>query len=368
MEDLAASIQSEKSIWVGKRIHELPTPCLLVDFDSLKKNLSRMQSLVTGYNKALRPHIKTHKCSLLAGMQLEMGAIGITCATVREAEAMASAGIQDILIANQIVTADKLERVARMTSNSQPKFVVDSSVGIETAGRSARNFGIQFEVLVEVDTGGNRCGAQTPAETLELVRMVLRNPFLIFGGIQAYNGGTSYIKNLDDRKQQVDATDEILRRSLEMIQNECHVPRVSGAGSGNSRYHLQNGLLSEIQSGSYVYSDTTYRELMPEYSNALFVLSTVLSRSTADRVVMDAGLKALGTEFSTPEIYEYPSLIMDHYSEEHVQWFVSGNAVPQIGEKVRIIPSHCCTTVNHYRSCFVIEGDTVVDVWQIDAF
>lgn len=354
--------------FIGKNFKELPTPALVIDFPILMENLAAMQRLVSGYGKALRPHIKTHKCSAVAQLQIKAGAIGVTCATIGEAEAMAAAGIQDILIANQIVTPNKLERFAQLLKTSNAKFSVDSFYGIEIAETVARNNGAIFEVLVEVDTGGNRCGAQTPQEAVILVNRILESRSLRFGGIQAYNGGTSYIKNLEERQKKVADSDHILARMLEAVQQVCEIPRVSGAGAGNSSYHLQNGLLTEIQSGSYVYSDTTYRELAPEYRPALLVLSTVLSRPIKSRVIMDVGLKTMGTEFSTPELVNYPHLQKFRFSEEHLQWNVENAVAPQIGEKVLLIPSHCCTTVNLHRQCFAIQNEQVVAHWAIDAF
>lgn len=352
---------------IGQPLQDLPTPALLIDLPALKRNLDRMQNLVSSHGKALRPHVKTHKCSSLAQMQLQAGAVGVTCATVAEAEAMAAAGVRDILIANQLVTADKLERVAWLQAASDVKFAVDSLLGIELAELAARQHGVIFEVLVEVDTGGGRCGAQHPEEALILVQRVLASQQLRFGGIQAYNGGTSYIADLAARRLKVAESDERLAAFLEPIRPFTAIPRVSGAGAGNTLDHLQNGQLTEYQAGSYVYSDTTYRRLAPAYENALFVLCAVISRPRPERLIMDAGLKAIGTEFSTPEVLSYPNLTDCHFSEEHMTWHVEGGPVPQIGEKVLVIPSHCCTTVNLHQICFVVHDGRVVDIWQIDA-
>jgi D-serine deaminase-like pyridoxal phosphate-dependent protein len=354
--------------YIGKNIQELPTPALVVDLPVLLDNINAMQQLVSSYGKALRPHIKTHKCSTLALLQIKAGAIGVTCATVGEAEVMAAAGIQDILIANQVVTADKLERLVRISKINAIKFVVDSQYGIEAAASVAQASGCKFEVLVEVDSGGNRCGAQSPQEAVALVKHILSSRPLQFGGIQAYNGGTSYIKNLEERERVVAQSDQGLARVLDEVRKVCDIPRVSGAGAGNARFHLQDGLLTEIQSGSYVYSDTTYRELATEYRPALFVLSTVISRPLEARVIMDVGLKTIGTEFSDPQLVDYPHLKDYRFSEEHLQWQVEQGPAPKIGEKVAIIPPHCCTTVNLHRYCFAVQEGKVVDVWEIDAF
>jgi len=352
-----------------KHISELPTPSLVVELPTLKANLAAMQSMVSSYDKALRPHVKTHKCSRLAQLQVEAGAIGVTCATVGEAEAMARAGIRDILIANQLVTADKLERVAALLDLSEIKFVVDSETGIAMADKFARERGISFEVLVEVDVGGNRCGAQTPAETAQFVRQVLDSTALRFGGLQAYNGGDNYHRDLAERARYCQLTDEKTLAAVEKVQELCLIPRVSGAGTGSAELMAELGTLTELQSGTYVYSDTTYRHLSPQYQPALFLLSAVLSHPLPKRIIMDGGLKSLGTEFGKPEVVGYPNLEFQAYSEEHVQWQVNAaGPLPAIGEKVWIIPSHVCTTVNHHRVCYVVEGETVVDVWPIDGF
>jgi D-serine deaminase-like pyridoxal phosphate-dependent protein len=353
---------------IGRNIAEIPTPALVVDLPILMENIAVMQEMVSSHGMVLRPHIKTHKCSTVAKMQIAAGSIGVTCATVGEAEAMAIAGIRDILIANQVVTQDKLLRVARLQEISETKFAVDSVEGIEIAKIVAREQGCTFEVLVEVDSGGNRCGAQTPQEAVALVNRILESGSLRFGGIQAYYGGTSYIKTLEERERAVKGSDQLLSGMLEAVQQVCEIPRVSGAGTGNALYHLKNGLLTEIQSGSYVYSDTTYRELAPEYQSSLFVLSTIISHPVKSRVILDAGLKSMGTEFSSPQVVGYPNFKDHRYSEEHFQWRVDDPPFPGIGEKVKIIPSHCCTTVNLHRRCFAIRNKIIEDIWEIDAF
>lgn len=354
--------------FIGKSLNEIPTPALVVDQAALADNLARMQEMVSGYGKLMRPHIKTHKCSRIARMQLEVGAVGVACATLGEAEAMAKAGIRDILIANQVVSEEKLIRLVELQESCDLKFTVDSLFGIQIAEKVARAHGCVFEVLVEVDTGGNRCGVQTPQEAARLVGQILGCRALRFGGVQAYNGGTSSIRDLGERQRAVEASDLRLGMALEAMGKLAEIPCVSGSGTGNARFHLDNGLLTEIQAGSYVYSDTTYRQFAPEYRNALFVLSTVISQPLGSRLVMDAGLKSLGTEFTHPELVNYPHLKEYHLSEEHLQWQVNESPAPRIGEKVLITPSHCCTTVNLHRRCFVIREGIVADAWEIDAF
>jgi D-serine deaminase-like pyridoxal phosphate-dependent protein len=350
-----------------KTINQITTPAIVVDLPKLKQNIAKMQGMVTGYGKRLRPHVKTHKCSEVAKLQMQAGAIGVTCATIGEAEAMASAGIRDILIANQLVTTEKLERVIRLLNVADVKFVLDSDFGIEIASRVAGKYNKIFEVLVEVDTGGKRCGTQSPEQTKEMVEKVLDTPNLRFGGIQAYNGGDNFYKDKKEREEHCRRTDDTLFASLEKVRAICDVPRVSGAGTGSALFSLKNGLLTEIQAGTYIYSDTTYRELEPEYETVLCILSTVLSRPLSSRVIMDAGLKSFGTEFSKPEVMGYEDIIFKGYSEEHTQWEIVDNA-PKIGEKVKVIPSHVCTTVNHHRICYVVDGGNVVDIWKIDGF
>jgi D-serine deaminase-like pyridoxal phosphate-dependent protein len=359
---------TNQEVYAGRSIKELTTPALVVDLPTLQENIATMQRMVDQYGQSLRPHIKTHKCSAVARMQVEAGAVGVTCATVGEAEAMAAAGIRDILIANQVVTPGKLDRVARLQTISETKFAVDSSLGLAAAESAAQRNDRQFEVLVEVDIGLGRCGVQTPEAAADLARRVLDNPYLRFGGIQAYHGGTNYIHDLAERKRRVAESDQILAQMLAAVRAVCDVPRVSGAGTGNARHHLQDGLLTEIQAGSYVYSDTTYRQFEPAYRQALFVLATVLSRPVEGRLVLDAGRKSIGTEFGSPELAAYPQFNEYHFSEEHLQWQVDGTIPLQVGDKVKIIPSHCCTTSNLHRRCYAVQDERVVEEWAIDAF
>lgn len=353
--------------YIGKGFQVLPTPCLLVEKEQLAHNLRAMQASVEKFGKRLRPHIKTHKCVEIARMQVEAGAIGVTCATVGEAEAMAEGGIQDILIANQLVTEDKLEMVSEMLKLADVKFCVDSEFGIQQAGKVARRSGYIFEVLLEINSGANRCGVMTSEEAVALVKLIRKNPHLKFGGIQAYNGGTSYLDDLLVRDLACQNTDGIIRGYIEAIEAISGISRISGAGTGNSPYMMKYGALTEIQSGSYAFSDTTYQELAPAYQPVLSVLTTVLSRPTLNRVVCDAGLKSVGTEFDQPEVLDYPNMTGARFSEEHLQWEVTDGEKPKIGEKVRIIPSHSCTTVNLHQYLFVVENDSVVDVWKITA-
>jgi D-serine deaminase-like pyridoxal phosphate-dependent protein len=353
--------------YIGETVQALPTPCLLVDKEQLEQNLQTMQASVEKFGKHLRPHIKTHKCIEVARMQIEAGAIGVTCATVGEAQAMAEGGINDILIANQLVTEEKLDMVAEMLTLAEVKFCVDSEYGIRLAGKVARKTGNRFEILLEVNSGANRCGVTSVDEAVELVKLIAKDPHLKFGGIQAYNGGTSYLDDLLDRDRACENTDKEIRNFVDALQNIVDISRISGAGTGNSPYMMKYGALTEIQSGSYVFSDTTYQALAPNYQPVLRVLMTVLSRPTSDRVVCDAGLKAVGTEFDQPRVLGYPQMTGARFSEEHLQWEVTEGKKPQVGEKISIIPSHSCTTVNLHQYLFVIEEDTIVDVWKITA-
>jgi D-serine deaminase-like pyridoxal phosphate-dependent protein len=219
-----------------------------------------------------------------------------------------------------------------------------------------------------VDIGLGRCGVGTPDEAADLTRRVLDSPSLRFEGIQAYHGGTNYIPDLAERQRRVTQSDRVLAKALEAVRSVCDAPRVSGAGTGNTRHHLENGQLTEFQAGSYVYSDTTYRQFEPGYRPALSVLATVLSRPVEGRIVLDAGRKSIGTEFGDPELAAYPQFTEYRFSEEHLQFQVERTVHLKVADKVRVIPSHCCTTSNLHRRVYAVQDDRVVGVWKIDAF
>lgn len=357
-------------IEVGMPINRLDTPALLIDLDVLEKNISRMAAFFKEREAVLRPHVKTHKCPRISKMQLAEGAVGITCAKVSEAEVFAASGIKDILIANQITGEVKLDRLATLAKKCDLKVAVDNPLNVENLERVFSAKGATVGVLVEVDIGMKRCGVQTGEEAVRLAKMVDSKPHLEFKGLQAYEGHLVLVEDAKEREEQV-------RKSFRPLQQTCDAlaavglpPEiVSGGGTGTYDISGVETPLNEVQVGSYVFMDKTYHPVRPEYHPSLSVLSTVLSRPVPERLVFDAGLKSMTSEFGWPEIRGELQGEMNYLSEEHAVFTLQEPADVQlgIGDKVQFIPSHCCTTVNLHDVFFVYQDNILVDTWEIEA-
>jgi D-serine deaminase-like pyridoxal phosphate-dependent protein len=357
-------------IELGMPINRLDTPALLIDLDVLEKNIAQMAAFFEDHEAVLRPHMKTHKCPRIAKMQLAEGAVGITCAKVSEAEVFASSGISDILIANQVTGEVKLKRLAALAEACDLKVAVDNPLNVENLERVCAKTGTQIGVLVEVDIGMKRCGVQPGEEAVHLAKIVDSQPHLEFKGLQAYEGHLVLVEDVKEREEQVRESFQPLQQTCDALTAAGMPPEiVSGGGTGTYDISGVETPLNEVQVGSYVFMDKTYHPVRPEYHPSLSVLSTVLSRPVPERLVFDAGLKSMTSEFGWPEIGGQLQGEMNYLSEEHAVFTLQEPSDVQlgIGDKVQFLPSHCCTTVNLHEVFFVHQDNILVDTWEIEA-
>jgi D-serine deaminase-like pyridoxal phosphate-dependent protein len=322
--------------------HDLVTPALVVDADALEYNLRTMSQALPG--SRLRPHIKAHKTSALARRQSDAGHHGFTCATVREVEGLAAAGLgEDLLLANEIVDARRLARVdARVT------LAVDSVFTVEAAAKA----GIR-EVLIDVNVGLPRCGI--PPEDSGRLADLARSRGMAVRGVMGYEG---HVVGLEDRGTRQEMTDQcmaLLQQAHEAVGGEL----VSAGGTGT---YDTNRLAHEIQAGSYVLMDTTYAKLDIPFKQALGVLATVISVSSSGYAVANAGLKALGMDHGNPEIDGGHTVL--YVADEHV---VFVPAVPvTVGDLVTVRPAHVDPTVAYHERMHVVRGGEVLETWEVD--
>ena len=355
---------------LGTPVAELDTPALLIDLDVLEHNIAQMAAFIADRPVALRPHSKTHKCPEIAQRQIAAGAIGITCAKVSEAEVMAAAGIEDILIANQITGAVKIDRLTDLAQRCQVMVAVDNAENVLQLSAACAAKQVQVRVLVEVDIGMGRCGVAPMEPALDLARQVDAAAGLTFAGLQAYEGHLVMVEDREQRAAQVQAAFAPLAATIELFERSgLPVAIVSGGGTGT--YDMTGNLpfITELQCGSYVFMDNTYGKIRPEFGRSLTVLTGVVSRPTPERVVVDAGLKSMTSEFGWPAPLEAPGVQVRYLSEEHG---VLDLAEPEVidwqgGDRVRFWPSHCCTTVNLANTFYVIRDGRLVDMWPIAA-
>ncbi len=357
------------------RVTDLDTPSLLVDLPRLTANLKRMARSARAAGLQLRPHTKTHKTPQIAKLQLAHGAAGITVAKLGEAEVMADAGIADIFIANEIVGPQKIARLLELSRRAEVSIGVDS---LEVATPLSQAFvaeGRRLPVLIEVDLGLGRCGLKPDAAALLAKQM---NPLggLELVGVFGYAGQVYAARN----EEEVAGLAAHEARSLGKVGDSLRTLtqaelRVSGGSTPTARhYHAECGL-TEIRPGTYVFNDRmqlTRWSAQPK-DCALTVLATVISTPEPGRAVLDAGSKALGTDQGAGLVgygvlKEDLNAVVVRVNEEHgVLDLTQASLQLRVGDKVEVIPNHCCVTVNLHDELVVVRDGDVVETWPIAA-
>ena len=359
--------------FIGRYKTELDTPALLIDLDKMEANIEKMANYFTNVNAVLRPHVKTHKTPIIAHKQIAAGeTIGVTCAKLGEAEAVIHAGIRDVLIANQIVSTHKIARLINLARHSEIMVAVDNSQNVQAISDAASAKGVNIRMLVEVNIGMNRCGVDPGQPTLTLARQICQSPNLIFEGLMGYEGHTVAKPNRIERET---TTREAMQRLIDtkhyLEKHDVAVSIMSGGGTGT--FNITGSLpeMTEVQAGSYVFMDSTYRNVEgvgEQFACALSVLATVVSRPERNRLIVDTGMKVLAKEFGIPQPIGIAGLEMTGLSEEHGTILVIDTNVPFTpGDKLEILPTHCCTTVNLHDRYYGIRNGIVESVWNITA-
>ncbi len=352
---------------IGCRIEDLDTPALLLDGPASDRNIRRMAEFFHGQNCQLRPHFKNHKCPTLARRQLEAGsAVGITCAKLGEVEVLADHSFKNVLIANQVVGRRKIARLVQVARRIDVTVAIDDFVQAEAISQAAAAAQATVGVLIEVDIGMARCGLPPGEPVLALARQIKRLPGLRFGGLQAYEGHAVYTTDFAERSE---ATRRAVQQAVDTrrLLEERGIPVGVVSGGSSSTYRITGRIdgVDEIQAGTYPTMDWRYAELSPEFEIALSVLARVIS-ARPRHAVLDVGAKGVGCEFGPPRVQGRPDAgISLPLAEEHC--VVRGGPDWRVGDAVRLIPSHACTTCNLHRRLFVHEDGRVVDVWPIAA-
>jgi len=349
---------------VAWSIDDLDTPAVIVDLDAVERNLTRAQDYCSRHGLALRPHVKTHKIPEFARRQIELGAVGITCQKLGEAEVMADAGIADILITYNIVGAVKLSRLVALARRASLTLVFDSREAAEGVSSAIAGAGLEIGAMVECDTGAGRCGAQSPAEAAALAAVIARLPGLRFRGLMTYapKGSTG-------------RTSAWLAEAIAACEKSGLAVEIVSTGGTPDLYRAREvGAATEHRPGTYIYSDRymVAHGVGTLEDCAIRVVATVVSRPTAERAIVDAGSKTLSSDPMGLEgfgaILEYPQSALPAMSEEHGHLDVSrSNARPRIGDRVTIIPNHACAVSNLHDRVYGVRGDRVERVIAVAA-
>jgi len=342
---------------------QIDTPAIMIDLGKVEANLARAQTHADSIGVALRPHIKTHKLPRFALRQIELGAVGITCQKLGEAEVMADAGIADIFVPYNILGAAKLDRLAALNRRVVLSVTADSAVTV--AGYAARfSAAAPLSVLVECDTGALRCGVQSPEAALALAYRIAAEPGLRFGGLMTY----------PPRGRPADTERWLAAAVAQLRHAGLPPPRVSSGNSPDFYQSVAGDTATELRPGTYIYSDRMQVAFgQGGYQDcALTVLATVVSRPTETRVVLDAGSKALAAD-TCPlpghgHVVGYPEAVITTLNEEHaIADFAACARRPAIGDRVRIIPNHVCVVSNLFDQVHLVENGVVTGLLAVAA-
>jgi D-serine deaminase-like pyridoxal phosphate-dependent protein len=350
---------------MGRPRADLTTPALILDLDLARNNLRFMAERIQTLHARLRPHIKVHKCAELALLQVQAGAIGVCTATVWEAIVMSRAGVEDVLIANQVCGKEKIRALALASRQSRLTVAVDDPRNCDELDRAVGTAGGRLDVLIEVDVGMRRGGVRSPAEAVKLARHLSALPGLRFRGVQGYEGHCMLEPDKESRirkaRQAMDELEEAVD-SLHRAGFPCEV--VSAGGTGTYDITGADPRVTEIQAGSYVFMDMFHGNLVPGFSRALTVLGTVVIRH-GNTIVLDCGRKSISIDFVLPVMVPYPFYPARYFAEEHALFDVDERCWLELGDSVELVPAYAPSTVNLYDAYHVVEGGVVTEIWPV---
>jgi D-serine deaminase-like pyridoxal phosphate-dependent protein len=348
---------------IGRTRAELPTPALVLDLDVMRENLATMAAW-TERHVAVRPHFKTHKCIEIAREQLGAGAIGITCATVFEARALVEAGIDEILIANEIVSPAKVSLLADLARRSHVTVAVDDAENASSLAGAACDRGAELGVVVEVDVGLHRGGVRSHEAAIRLARHVSALSGLRLRGVMGYEGHVVTEPDRELRRQLAALAMDELAAYVDALRADGHAVEIVSAG-GTNTYDMTGAddRVTELQAGTYVVMDAAYAPLAPAFRPALTVLGTVVSRH-GTTAVLDCGTKSLAVDAAPPTS---PVGSVREVHEEHTLLEVGEGDPPALGGVVELTVGYCGGTINLHDVYFVSSGEEIVDVWPVCA-
>jgi len=355
---------------------DLTTPALILDLDLLESNIAKMSAHAKASKIDLRPHGKTHKCPEIAHRQINAGAIGLCVATIREAEAMAAAGVKGLLITSELVGKPKIERLIKLTSKAPDTIsIVDNPVHAQQLSDAAVTAKITLNLMIDVDPGGRRTGIPAGDAAVALAEKIVKLPNLKLRGIHGYSGSSAHVTGFEERKNH---STKFMIPVIETFARlkKMGLPMEIMSGSSTGTYNIDIGLegMTEMQVGSYVFMDVEYRGIggksgavYDDFAPSLTVMATVISKTYPDRATTDAGIKAFATDRVklTPEIKGSSGITVAYGGDEHgILTLNNPDRELRVGDRVEFVVPHCDPNVNLYDRIFCVRGEKVVDVWR----
>jgi D-serine deaminase-like pyridoxal phosphate-dependent protein len=355
---------------IGHDRHDVVTPALVIDRGILVENLAYMESRLPELHARLRGHVKNHKSPHVARLQLEHGAFGLCAATIWEAIVMVRAGADDVLVANQLVDPAKRRAAALLAREANVIVNVDDADDAEALSRAAVAAGSTLGVLVEVDTGMHRAGADTPEEALAVARRVQAQPGLRMDGLSGYEGHCSMEIDHDRRHEKQAAAMDYLVAVADLLEaNGIPCPILSAAGTATAFWTGANPRITELQLGSYAAMDDYHYLMEPRFKKATSAVVTVISRRR-DRVVLNLGKKTFGAADvgslpAYPRIVGHEGLPPYRFDEEHATYEADSSCSLKVGDVVDFHLGYTPFAVNYFDAYHVVDDGTVTDIWPI---
>jgi D-serine deaminase-like pyridoxal phosphate-dependent protein len=358
---------SNDSAVIGWPVQDLDTPALLVDLDALERNIATTVCVIRGAGVNWRPHTKGQKVPAIAHLEVAAGAIGVTCAKLGEAEVMVACGIKSVLIANQIVGAHKAARLANVNRLAEVISAVDSVENVQELDMAGRAKAVRVPVVIEVNTGMDRCGVEPGEPAVALARSIAQCAGLRFMGVMAWEGQARKVKDLAERRVVIEKAVGQLVWSAKLCREAgLPVQIVSCGGTGTEEISSRIPGVTEIQAGGIVFNDMRYAELGTGTEFAMTVLSTVISRPTPTRIVTDAGRKTMSHDQGTPKPKGVEGVNGVSLSAEHgVITLEQPNTKIRIGDKLEWIVGYTDSTVCLHDEMYGVRDGVVEAVWPI---
>ena len=362
----------------GMHEADIQTPCLILDLDALERNIRKMGDYAKNMGMRHRVHGKMHKSVDVALLQEKLGgSCGVCCQKVSEAEVFVRGGIKDILVSNQVRDAAKIDRLARIPKLGARTIVcVDDEANVADISAAAVKHGTQLECLVEIDCGAGRCGVNTTAAVIDIAKAIAAAPNLKFSGLQAYQGAMQHIDKYEDRKAEIEVAVAMVAdavKALKALGINCEI--VGGGGTGSYYFESASGVYNELQCGSYAFMDADYGRILDkqgnridrgEWENALFILTSVMSHTKADKAIVDAGLKVQSVDSGLPVVFGRTDVKYIKCSDEHGV-VEDSKGILKVGDKLKLIPGHCDPTCNVHDWYVGVRNGMVEKLWPVSA-
>ena len=373
---------NEHLIGVPGSRHQLGTPSLVIDVDIMDANIASLAEHAAAHDYEVRPVGKIHKSIEITRRQVEAGGRGPCCATLAECEVFVDAGFSDVMLFTSVVTAPKLDRIAELNARAEDFIVcADHAANVIQLGEAARRSGRSLKVIVDLETGSYRTGLVGEQAAVDLARLIVDTDGLEYAGVQGYTGHHMNTVDLEARRSRGLEVIEPVVRAVERLRAEGLEPEiVSGGGTGTHDIDHELGVFTEIQAGTYVLMDTNYHNVVMRqdephpFGPALFVRTTVISNCQPEFAITDAGIKEVDVIFGieNPVILRGapPGAVYEVAGDDmgKIRFANPGRDRLEVGDVVEILPPHCYQTTVLYRYFHVVSGDTLVDIWPVDAY